>query len=121
MKERMVTCDDCEWTGKEGQLRCSTEDAESNKPTWKTLFDRCPKCDSTATRLAVTGPAVEATVRLHSSKEYMWAAGNVAGLTGKALNAFMHALSEVTLALEVDSKTGLAKIKSVDGKRLEDE
>ena len=58
------------------------------------------------------------TAYAHASKESMYDKGEKAGLTGEALRMFAYALSEVKFDLEVDEKTGLAEIVSVDGKPL---
>ena len=53
-------------------------------------------------------------VYLHSNKEDMWEKGEELGLKGKALEEFTYACYEVKIGLEVDEKTGLSEIISVD-------
>lgn len=58
------------------------------------------------------------TVYLHSSKEAMIDKGNQLGLIGPALEQFMYTCHEVKVDLEVDEKTGLAKITHVDDRQV---
>lgn len=59
------------------------------------------------------------TVYLHSSKESNYETGKQAGLEGDALEYFMYACYEVKVDLDVDKKTGQAKIVAVDDCKLE--
>lgn len=59
------------------------------------------------------------TVYVHGSKDNMIEAGIKLGLTGKALDMFKYACSEVKVQLQVDMKTGEAIITKVDDRRVE--
>ncbi len=61
---------------------------------------------------------MKAVAYLHSSKESMYELGQKISLTGEALDKFMYALYEVKFDLEVDPKTGDAKIIGVDGREF---
>lgn len=58
------------------------------------------------------------TTYLHGSKEDNYDLGQRSGLKGKALDYFMYANYEVKVDLDVDEKTGKAKIVAVDGREL---
>lgn len=49
----------------------------------------------------------------------MWELGEKLGLSPDAIRMFRHAGCEVELTLDVDEKTGVAKIIAVDGRALE--
>jgi len=55
---------------------------------------------------------------LHSNKESNYDKGEEAGLSEKALENFIYALYEVEFDVEVDTKTGYARIIAVDGHNL---
>lgn len=61
---------------------------------------------------------MKATVYVHCDKETMYEKGQSLGLTGQALDKFMYACYEVKLDLEVDEKTGLARITHVDDRQV---
>lgn len=61
---------------------------------------------------------MKAVAFLHSSKESMYDLGQKIGLVGEPLDKFMYALYEVKFEIEVDPKTGNAKIVSVDDRNL---
>lgn len=58
------------------------------------------------------------TVYAHSNKESAREAGAKAGLVGEALHFFSFAANEVKLVMDVNAKTGEAKIIEVNGRRL---
>lgn len=55
---------------------------------------------------------------VHGSDETTWEMGQKIGLKGEALSMFSHALDEIKVTLEVDMKTGLAKIVAVDDRAV---
>ena len=58
------------------------------------------------------------TVYVHANKETMFENGERLGLKGEALKTFSYACYEVAIGLEVDTKTGDAKIVTVDGREV---
>lgn len=55
---------------------------------------------------------------LHASKESLYDVGKKAGLSTEALKLFVYACYEVKVTLEVDEKSGEAKIIKVDDRSL---
>lgn len=61
---------------------------------------------------------IRTTVYVHGSDETMWDLGEKLGLKGEVLSMFSHAADEFKLGLEVDEKTGLATVVSIDGRKV---
>jgi len=62
---------------------------------------------------------MKATTYLHSTKEQMYDLGLSLGLVGDALHHFMFALSEVKFEIDIDEKTGIARILLVNDRVVE--
>lgn len=62
----------------------------------------------------------ECTAYVHADKHDMSITGEQIGLIGDTLGMFIHALAEVEIDLEVNTKTGLAKIVRVNGQELKE-
>lgn len=61
---------------------------------------------------------MKAITYVHGSKESMHELGKKLGLTGEALNMFRYTACEVKLELDVNMKTGEARIVAVDDRPL---
>lgn len=57
---------------------------------------------------------------VHGDDESLYETGAQMGLTGESLWTFSHACDEFELELDVDMNTGIAKVISIDGRKVED-
>ena len=62
---------------------------------------------------------LKAIVYVHSTHDQMYYKGVELGLTGDALEMFKFACSDVRVELSVEPKTGVARIVSVDERKVE--
>ena len=57
-------------------------------------------------------------MHLHSSKDNNYEIADKLGLTGEVARIFSYALCEVIFEVEIDDKTGLTTILTVNGRKL---